>query len=187
MGLEDIGKAETLRRLRAPQPRTVERRGDTLAGPRLLERVGEGQRGNCTRRLRERRQHAVDDIARDERAGGIMDQRQVWQVSRKRPEAVCDRDLAGGAPTDRAEQLAGLEASDRGPVERLVAPRDDNRDKADIGVIKESAQGTRKDWDAANADVLLGQWPANPRAAAGGEDQRGGLQAGASKSNPALP
>ena len=126
-----------------------------LSGPACLSVSARGTAASAPGEAAERLEHPVDDVGREERPGGIVDQHPVRCVRRERAEAVADGDLPRRPARYGGEQPAVPEACNRIRVERLVAGRDHDLHHIDAGVVQEDAQRAGENGDAADARILL--------------------------------
>ena len=137
----------------------------------------------------ERIERALDHGVRHQRAGAVMDQDQVGWGFGKAFEAVPHRLLPRLAAGDRCQQLAGPRACaplHRVVVERPVGGVDHHPHGIDARVRREPPHAMAEHRAPCELAVLLGQRPADPVAAPGGDDQGGGGDHGAPYP-PAVP
>ena len=112
-----------------------------LSAPGLLQRIGERNGRDGAGRVGERLEHPVDDIARDERPDGIVDQHPVGGVRLQRLEAVVDGSLPRRPAVDGREQPVAIQIlRSAAPVAVGIACADHDLDHVDAGVLQEHAR-----------------------------------------------
>ena len=169
---QNLGKAEALRGLGAPQAGAVHRAGHQPAiqpAFAALQRVGDRHGGERRRMVVQRRDHRVDGGRVDQRARRVVDQHPVRRRVGQRLQPVAHRILTGGAASHRFGQV---QPRDRRVVEIAEGGIDDDAHRAHLGVAQESLHRAAQHGLAGQIEILLGPLGAEPLAASGGDDQR---------------
>ena len=178
VGVEDRGVAKSLRGLGAPEALARHRaRNQHAPRRRPLEAVAHRERWQRTVVAGERVEGAVDHGLGYQGAGPVVDQHQVGGRLGQTFEAVPHRFLPRRAAGDRRQQRTGLRLFaplHRVVVERPVGGVDHDTHAVDARVRRETPDAVTQHRAPRELAVLLGQRPADPVAAPGGDDQGGG-------------
>ena len=126
----------------------------------------------------ERIERTVDDDVGHQGTRAVMDQHQLGRGVREAFQAVPHRLLPRRAAGDRREQRGALRGTGaithRLVVERPVGEVDHHPHPVDAGVRGKSLHAVAEHCAPCERAVLLGQRPADPVAAPGGDDQGSG-------------
>ena len=170
VGGEDLGKAEALRGLRAPDLGAIQRCGNALVGPGSLQRIGQWKGGDGAGRVGKSIQHAVDDFARDERPDGIVDEHSVGGMRCQRLEAVVHGGLPRRPAVERGEEPVPTQPLYSGSVVVGIACADHDLDEIDAGVLQEHAERAGQHGACRRSERIA--WAAWRRPACHGHRQR---------------
>ena len=152
----------------------------------LARRPASGCRRAARRRWRpasavEGLEHALDDVCGDTNGRTrVMDQHAVGRMRRQGPQAIEHRGcrvsppVTGGSKLWDDRQMARRTARGR-PAPITTCTR------STAGDPRKTPHGPRQHGDAPERGILLGRGRPGARAPSGGDDQRGGLQAGSSR------
>ena len=136
---QDLGEAEPLRGLRAPQPGALERGGDAVVGPGLLEGVGQGDGGDGARRW-------ASAVSTRSMISGVTNGRAASWISTRSgacgpaPQGHCGRRPAASLRPRRGQAACRPEARQSHCVEGLIAGARSRPAPGRCRVIQECAE-----------------------------------------------
>jgi hypothetical protein len=164
---------KSLGRLGPEKSTAILRSGDFTPEPaRAFQRIRDGQCWNGPGRVFQGIQYPVDNLRRDEGAGGIVHQHMIGSLFSKGTETVQYRLAPFGAARDRRRET---EAGDGLLIERPMIWIDDDTDGTDGLVCEEPVQRMPQHRFARKLQILFRNLAAKPGSTAGGDDQESGL------------